>query len=287
MGDAPARRSRRRGDQDRGSERRRRRRPLRAAVPARHRLPLLRDVQPEQGERDARSAQPRRARGVRGPRPPLGCRLLEPARRPARQARAALRGPRARQPADRLRLAVRLRDDRLAGGRGRLRHDDPGPERVDGGHRRPGRPADEERALAGRLRRGYVAAIGLLSGVWQARRDGVGRDVDVSLFETALSLLTYIGTWTASPGLAGAADAGLGASDDHPLSGVSGGRRLARRRVREDTTLAALLRRDRAAELAADERFAASASATGIATRCSRSCARRSPGAPLPSGSSG
>ena len=45
---------------------------------------------------------------------------------------------------------------------------------------------------------GYVAAIGLLSGVWQARRDGVGRDLDVSLFETALSLLTYIGTWTAS-----------------------------------------------------------------------------------------
>jgi crotonobetainyl-CoA:carnitine CoA-transferase CaiB-like acyl-CoA transferase len=45
---------------------------------------------------------------------------------------------------------------------------------------------------------GYVAAIALLAGVWRARRDGVGGDVDLSLFETALSLLTYMGTWAAS-----------------------------------------------------------------------------------------
>ena len=47
---------------------------------------------------------------------------------------------------------------------------------------------------------GYVAAIALLAGVWQARRDGRGCDVDLSLFETALALLTYMGTWTASRG---------------------------------------------------------------------------------------
>jgi crotonobetainyl-CoA:carnitine CoA-transferase CaiB-like acyl-CoA transferase len=47
---------------------------------------------------------------------------------------------------------------------------------------------------------GYVAAIGLLGGVWRARRDGAGCDVDVSLFETALALLTYMGTWNASRG---------------------------------------------------------------------------------------
>jgi crotonobetainyl-CoA:carnitine CoA-transferase CaiB-like acyl-CoA transferase len=47
---------------------------------------------------------------------------------------------------------------------------------------------------------GYVAALGLLAGVVQARRDGVGSDVDVSLFETALSLLTYMATWSASQG---------------------------------------------------------------------------------------
>jgi len=47
---------------------------------------------------------------------------------------------------------------------------------------------------------GYVAAIGLLAAVWRARRDGTGCDVDLSLFETALSLLTYMGTWNASRG---------------------------------------------------------------------------------------
>lgn len=47
---------------------------------------------------------------------------------------------------------------------------------------------------------GYVAALGLLAGVMQARHDGVGSDVDLSLFETALSLLTYMATWSASQG---------------------------------------------------------------------------------------
>jgi crotonobetainyl-CoA:carnitine CoA-transferase CaiB-like acyl-CoA transferase len=45
---------------------------------------------------------------------------------------------------------------------------------------------------------GYVAALALLAGVWRARRDGEGCDCDTSLFETALSLLTYVGTWAAS-----------------------------------------------------------------------------------------
>ena len=47
---------------------------------------------------------------------------------------------------------------------------------------------------------GYVAAIAMLSGVLRARRDGVGCDCDLSLFETALAELTYIGTWQASRG---------------------------------------------------------------------------------------
>jgi crotonobetainyl-CoA:carnitine CoA-transferase CaiB-like acyl-CoA transferase len=47
---------------------------------------------------------------------------------------------------------------------------------------------------------GYVAAIAMLSGVLRARRDGVGCDCDLSLFETALAELTYIGTWQASKG---------------------------------------------------------------------------------------
>jgi crotonobetainyl-CoA:carnitine CoA-transferase CaiB-like acyl-CoA transferase len=47
---------------------------------------------------------------------------------------------------------------------------------------------------------GYLGAIAVLAGVWRARRDGVGGDADLSLFETALSLLTYMGTWSASKG---------------------------------------------------------------------------------------
>jgi crotonobetainyl-CoA:carnitine CoA-transferase CaiB-like acyl-CoA transferase len=45
---------------------------------------------------------------------------------------------------------------------------------------------------------GYVAAIAILAGVWRARRDGRGADLDLSLFETALAQLTYLGTWVAS-----------------------------------------------------------------------------------------
>ncbi len=50
------------------------------------------------------------------------------------------------------------------------------------------------------LSAGYVSAIALLSGLWRARRDGVGCDCDVSLFETALAELMYVATWTASAG---------------------------------------------------------------------------------------
>lgn len=47
---------------------------------------------------------------------------------------------------------------------------------------------------------GYVSAIALLSGLWRARRDGVGCDCDISLYETALHELVYIGTWAATAG---------------------------------------------------------------------------------------
>jgi crotonobetainyl-CoA:carnitine CoA-transferase CaiB-like acyl-CoA transferase len=47
---------------------------------------------------------------------------------------------------------------------------------------------------------GYVAAIAILAGLWRARRDGVGCDCDISLFETALAELMYVGTWAATKG---------------------------------------------------------------------------------------
>jgi len=45
---------------------------------------------------------------------------------------------------------------------------------------------------------GYVAAISMLAGLHAARRTGVGTDCDTSLFDTAISLLTYVGTWSLS-----------------------------------------------------------------------------------------
>jgi crotonobetainyl-CoA:carnitine CoA-transferase CaiB-like acyl-CoA transferase len=47
---------------------------------------------------------------------------------------------------------------------------------------------------------GYVSALAVLAGLWRARRDGVGCDCDISLFETALAELCYVGTWAASRG---------------------------------------------------------------------------------------
>ncbi|MDW8480198.1 MAG: CoA transferase [Xanthomonadales bacterium] len=42
---------------------------------------------------------------------------------------------------------------------------------------------------------GMVMAIGLLAALLDARRTGIGRDVDVSLFEVALHQLSYPATW--------------------------------------------------------------------------------------------
>lgn len=47
---------------------------------------------------------------------------------------------------------------------------------------------------------GFVAAIAILAGVHAARRDGVGMDCDVSLYETALHLTTYPATWMLTAG---------------------------------------------------------------------------------------
>jgi crotonobetainyl-CoA:carnitine CoA-transferase CaiB-like acyl-CoA transferase len=47
---------------------------------------------------------------------------------------------------------------------------------------------------------GYASAIAVLAGLWRARRDGVGCDCDLSLLDTALHELMYVGTWTASRG---------------------------------------------------------------------------------------
>jgi crotonobetainyl-CoA:carnitine CoA-transferase CaiB-like acyl-CoA transferase len=47
---------------------------------------------------------------------------------------------------------------------------------------------------------GFVAAISLLAGIHAARRDGVGMDCDVSLYDTAMGLLTYPAAWHLNAG---------------------------------------------------------------------------------------
>ena len=66
----------------------------------------------------------------------------------------------------------------------------------------PGGPPTKAGLSLVDLSGGYVAAIAVLAGLWRARRDGVGCDCDVSLFETALAELMYVGTWAATKGYA-------------------------------------------------------------------------------------
>jgi crotonobetainyl-CoA:carnitine CoA-transferase CaiB-like acyl-CoA transferase len=47
---------------------------------------------------------------------------------------------------------------------------------------------------------GFVAAISLLAGLHAARRDGRGMDCDVSLYDTAIGLLTYPAVWHLNEG---------------------------------------------------------------------------------------
>lgn len=48
---------------------------------------------------------------------------------------------------------------------------------------------------------GFVAAIAMLAGVHAARRDGVGGDCDLSLFDVAIGMLNYPATWFLTEGL--------------------------------------------------------------------------------------
>jgi crotonobetainyl-CoA:carnitine CoA-transferase CaiB-like acyl-CoA transferase len=42
---------------------------------------------------------------------------------------------------------------------------------------------------------GYASMAALLAGLWDAQRTGVGRDIDVSLLDTAVSMLSYFAIW--------------------------------------------------------------------------------------------
>ena len=47
---------------------------------------------------------------------------------------------------------------------------------------------------------GYVAALALLAGLHAAQRDGIGMDCDVSLYDTAVTLLNYPAAWHLNAG---------------------------------------------------------------------------------------
>lgn len=64
----------------------------------------------------------------------------------------------------------------------------------------PGQPPTKSGLPLVDFAAGYVAALCVLSGVWQARRTGRGCDADISLLDTALAQLAYVGTWVASRG---------------------------------------------------------------------------------------
>ncbi|MEX1125843.1 MAG: CoA transferase [Acidimicrobiia bacterium] len=50
------------------------------------------------------------------------------------------------------------------------------------------------------LSAGYVAALSIVAGLHAARNTGVGCDCDISLLDTAISLLSYVGTWYLTEG---------------------------------------------------------------------------------------
>src|SRR2546423_3499487 len=43
---------------------------------------------------------------------------------------------------------------------------------------------------------GYAASSALMIGLWDAQRSGVGRDIDISLLDTAVSMLSYLAAWS-------------------------------------------------------------------------------------------
>ena len=43
---------------------------------------------------------------------------------------------------------------------------------------------------------GYAFALGLMVGLFDARRTGVGRDIDVALLDTAVAMLSYMAAWS-------------------------------------------------------------------------------------------
>ncbi len=174
---------------------------LRATLQRGRELDLLRVLQPQQAQHLARPAKSRVACGARGPR-------RGPATRSSRTCAATNRRSSAFATATsststRASSAARSRASAWTG-----------PRRDEGAYdwtvqglagwqsvtgQPDGPPIKSGLSLAD-FCGGYVAAIALLAGVWRARREGRGAEIDLSLFETSLAQLNYLATWVASRG---------------------------------------------------------------------------------------
>ena len=272
VGDDAARRPRRRGDQDRGPDRRRRRRPLRAAVPGGRELALLRDLQPQQAQHLARPAPSGGAAGVRGPRALRATRSSRTCA--ATSPRSSACASRISSPSTRTIVCCSLSGFGIDGPRaGEGAYDYTlqglaGWQSITG---EPDGPPTKSGLSLVDFCGGYVAALAILAGVWRARRDGRGSDIDLSLFEVALAQLTYIGTWVASRGYEPVRRGELGPPVDGAVPELRDGRRLDRRRLPEAGALGALCAARSAAGAAAeDARFDRFAGATRTATELVR-----------------
>ena len=168
-------------------------------------------------------------------------RLLQPARRRAGEARHHLRRPQAPEPARS--CACSLTGFGMTGPRhARSPATTTSCRAWPAGWTSPASPTARRPSPGCRwstTRGGFVAAISLLAGVHAARRDGVGMDCDVSLYDTAIGDADLSGDLAPQRRLRARAHPPLRAPVAGAVPGVPGQGRLDGRRLRQGEVLAA------------------------------------------------
>ncbi len=86
---------------------------------------------------------------------------------------------------------------------------------------------------------GAMSALGLVVGLLRARESGVGGDVDISLLDTAVSMLNYLASWNLTQRRRTSTSGRLGPPIPGPVTSLRDRRRLHRGDVHEGKVLAA------------------------------------------------